>query len=75
VNDIFTIDRNRPRRKYPASGTGLPRRAPAYAARQEIDIIATWSDGCGLAVVGAPGGHSRVDLNLYPVTRDVASGC
>lgn len=38
-------------------------------------IAATWSDGNGLVIVGSPGGHNRVDLNLYGVSTDVTSGC
>ena len=33
------------------------------------------SDGNGMVVVGNPGGHNRVDLNLYVLSTDVPSGC
>lgn len=38
-------------------------------------LAATWSDGNGMVVVGSPGGHNRVDLNLYVVSSDLSSGC
>jgi len=37
-------------------------------------IIATWSDGNGLVVVGSPGGHNRVDLNMFLPSSDTSSG-
>ena len=39
-------------------------------------IVASWNSGNALAVVGSPGGHPRVDLNLYPPSADIGSnGC
>lgn len=38
-------------------------------------IVANWSDGNGMVVVGSPNGHNRVDLNMYVPSGDVSSGC
>lgn len=39
-------------------------------------IVANWSDGNGMIVVGSPGGHNRVDLNMYIPSSDIGtSGC
>jgi len=37
-------------------------------------LVANWSDGRGMVVVGNPGGHNRVDLNMYLSTTDTG-GC
>lgn len=38
-------------------------------------IVANWSDGRGMVVVGSPGGHNRVDFNMYTPSSDLSSGC
>lgn len=39
-------------------------------------IVATWADGRGIAVVGNPSSHRRVDLNMYVSSTDIGSpGC
>lgn len=38
-------------------------------------VIATWSDGNPMVVVGNPNGKNRVDLNMYPASSDTGSGC
>ena len=47
----------------------------AAALRNGGRLAATLSDGNGMVVVGSPGGHNRVDLNLYVLSTDVPTGC
>lgn len=61
-----------------ASGNQCYHRATLAAGdlRNGGRIVATWSDGRGLAVVGNPNGHRRVDLNMYPSSTDIGTpGC
>lgn len=37
-------------------------------------LVANWSDSRGMVVVGNPGGHNRVDINMYVTTTDTG-GC
>ena len=39
-------------------------------------LVANWSDSRGMVVVGNPGGHNRVDLNMYVSSTDIGTtGC
>lgn len=50
--------------------------ASGSAIRSGAKVVAAWSDGNALVVVGMPNGKPRVDLNLYVVGSDIgSSGC
>ena len=50
--------------------------ASGSAIRSVGKVVAAWSDGNAMAVVGTPNGKRRIDLNLYAVSSDAgSSGC
>jgi hypothetical protein len=54
-----------------ATGSAI-RTGPATGGK----VVATWTDGNAMVVVGTPNGKQRVDLNLYAVSSDAgSSGC